>query len=264
MQPGSRASAADMTPDPTDRPAEKAAPDRAGRRGPGLGRYALVAAIVALVATVAYFAGQYLGFETLAENYVALTEWRDQNWALSIGAFFLVYVAAVAFSVPGAVWLTLLGGFLFGTVLGSGLVVTAATTGAVLVFLVARTALGEILRTRAQGWLSRMEKGFREGEISYLLIMRLVPAIPFFVANLVPAFLGARLWTFLWTTFVGIMPGTIVYISIGAGLGEQLSRGEAPDLGVIFEPHVLGPLLGLALLAALPLILKRLGVRRRP
>ncbi|MEM1300792.1 MAG: VTT domain-containing protein, partial [Pseudomonadota bacterium] len=130
------------------------------------------------------------------------------------------------------------------------------------IFLAAKTALGEALRARAGGWLSRMEEGFREGQISYLLIMRLVPAVPFFVANLAPAFFGVRTWTYIWTTFVGIIPGTVVYISIGAGLGEQLARGEAPDLGVIFQPHVLGPLLGLALLASLPLVLKKLGVIR--
>jgi uncharacterized membrane protein YdjX (TVP38/TMEM64 family) len=107
-----------------------------------------------------------------------------------------------------------------------------------------------------------MERGFREGEASYLLVMRLVPAVPFFVANVAPAFLGARLSTFVWTTFLGIVPGTVVFISVGAGLGEQLERGERPDLGVIFEPHILGPLLGLAALAALPLVLKRLGLRR--
>ena len=164
------------------------------------------------------------------------------------------------FSIPGATWLTLIGGFLFGTWLGAALVVPAATLGAVLIFLAARTALGDSLRQRAGKWIDPMEKGFREGEISYLLIMRLVPAVPFFVANLAPAFFGARLWTYVWTTFVGIIPGTVVYISIGAGLGEQLARGEAPDLGVITQPHVLGPLLGLAVLASLPLVLKKLGV----
>ncbi len=105
-----------------------------------------------------------------------------------------------------------------------------------------------------------MEDGFRAGEVSYLLIMRLVPAVPFFIANLAPAFLGARTFTFLWTTLLGIIPGTLVFISIGAGLEEQLSRGEAPDLGVIFEWHILGPLLGLAALSALPLILKSFGI----
>ena len=123
--------------------------------------------------------------------------------------------------------------------------------------------MGSEMCIRDSGWIARMEKGFQEGEVSYLLIMRLVPAMPFFIANLAPAFLGARTWTFVWTTFVGIIPGTVVYISVGAGLGEQLARGEAPDLGVIFQPHVLGPLLGLAVLAALPVALKKFGILKR-
>lgn len=206
------------------------------------------------------FGRDYLSFSALAEHYQDMVAWRDANWIASVLVFMGVYVAAVAFSVPGAVWLTLIGGFLFGTVLGSVLVVTAATLGALLIFLAARTALGDALRARAGGWLTRMEEGFREGQVSYLLIMRLVPVVPFFVANLAPAFFGVRTLTYVWTTFVGIIPGTVVYISIGAGLGEQLARGEAPDLGVIFQPHVLGPLLGLAVLASLPLVLKKLGV----
>lgn len=241
-----------------------------GRDGRGVGaerrsgwRRWLPAAVIAVGAVTAFvFLRDYLSFAALERNYEALLAARDADWGLAAGAYFLAYVAVVAFSVPGAVWLTLLGGFLFGHVWGVGLTVTAATIGATLVFLAARTALGDSLRARAGGWVHRLEGQFKEGETSFLLVMRLVPAIPFFIANLVPAFLGARLRTFVWTTFFGIMPGSAVYISIGAGLGEQLATGERPDLGVIFEPHVIGPLLGLAALAALPLVLKKLGIRR--
>ena len=198
----------------------------------------------------------YLSFSALAEHYETLIGWRDQHFALTVAVFVAVYILSVAFSLPGAVWLTIAGGFMFGIVFGAVLVVLSATTGAMLIFLAARTALGDTLRRAAGGSIARMEAGFRKGEVSYLLIMRLVPVVPFFVANIAPAFLGARTWTFAWTTLIGIIPGTIVYISIGAGLGEQLSRGEAPDLGVIFEWHVLGPLLGLAVLASLPLLLR--------
>lgn len=233
---------------------------KSGNNGTGWRRF-LPILIIALGAACALFvAKDYLNFAAIAENYQTLIDWRDQNWVLAVLVFALVYILVVAFSVPGAVWLTLVGGLLFGTVLGSILVVLAATAGAFAVFMAARTALGDSLRSRASGWLSRMEDGFRDGEVSYLLIMRLVPVVPFFVANLAPAFLGARTITFLWTTLLGIVPGTVVYISIGAGLGTQLAAGEAPDLGVIFEWHILGPLLGLAALAALPVLLKKLGV----
>ncbi|MEM9146337.1 MAG: VTT domain-containing protein [Pseudomonadota bacterium] len=217
----------------------------------------LIGAIAAIV-----FAGDAIGFASLERHYDALILWRDEHTLLAALTFFLAYVLVVAFSVPGALWLTLVGGLMFGVLAGGLLVVSAATLGATLIFLAARTALGDALKSRADGWLHRLEAGFRDGEVSFLLILRLVPAVPFFVANLAPAFLGARLVTFVWTTLVGIIPGTLVYISIGAGLGEQLARGEQPDLGVIFEPHVLGPLLGLAALAALPLVLKRLGYGR--
>ena len=223
---------------------------------PAWKRFGPVIAIAVIAVASFLLFRDYLSFSALAEHYGTLTEWRDRNYALALLVFMAIYVAAVAVSLPGAVWLTIAGGFLFGTVIGSVAVVAAATLGAVLIFLAARTALGDSLRNAAGAWLQKMEKGFRDGEVSYLLIMRLVPFVPFFVANVAPAFLGARLTTFLWTTFIGIIPGTVVYISIGSGLGEQLSRGEAPDIGVIFEWHVLGPLLGLAALSALPLLLR--------
>ncbi|MEM9097102.1 MAG: VTT domain-containing protein [Pseudomonadota bacterium] len=221
-------------------------------------------AVIAIGAVAGFvFLKDYLSFTALEQNYQALTDWRDQNFLLTILAFSGAYILAVVFSIPGAIWLTLLGGFLFGMVLGSVIVVLSATLGATGLFLAARTSFGALLRSKAGGWVSQLEARFKEGEISFMLIMRLVPAVPFFIANLVPAFLGVSLFNFVWTTLVGIIPGTIVFISIGSGLGEQLSRGEAPDLGVIFEPHVLGPLLGLALLSALPLILKKLGVTKK-
>lgn len=225
-------------------------------------RYLLLGAILVAACGAVLIARHYLNYSQLQDNYQALATWRDGHLALALAAYVVVYIAAVAFSVPGAVWLTLLGGFLFGILAGSFVVVLSATVGATLIFLAARTVLSGLLRRRAGGWIERLERGFRQGEVSFLLIMRLVPAMPFFVANLVPAFLGARLRTFVWTTLVGIAPATVVFVSIGAGLGEQLGRGEKPDLGVIFEPHILGPLLGLAALSALPLLLKRLGVTR--
>jgi len=220
-------------------------------------RFAPIAVILLGAGAALIFARDYLSFSVLAENYQALSEWRDEHRIAAIALFMLIYVLAVSFSLPGAVWLSLIGGLLFGTVLGSVMVVISATIGALAIFTAARTALGDTLRARADGWLKKMEDGFQAGAVSYLLIMRLVPVVPFFIANLAPAFLGARTWTFFWTTLIGIIPGTVVYISLGAGLGKQISRGVAPDLGVIFEWHVLGPLLGLAVLASLPLAIRR-------
>lgn len=215
-------------------------------------------AALALGGATAFWAfGDLLSWESFARHRVDLVAWRDGNWLLAAAGFVLVYAAAVALSVPGAVWLTLGAGFLFGTWVGTLLVVPAATLGACAVFLVARSALGGALAARAGGWLDRMRRGMAAGGASYLLILRLVPVVPFFIANLAPALLGARFGTFAWTTAVGIVPATAVFAGLGAGLGTTLDRGEAPDLGVIFAPEVLLPLLGLAALAALPLVLRR-------
>ena len=221
----------------------------------------LLSILITGVVMAFFFGGRHLNFQTVQENYTEMVAWRNANILLAALGYMILYTAAVALSIPGAIWLTLIGGFLFGTVAGSAMVIVSATLGATLIFLAARSTLGRMLRERAGDWIRSMETGFRKGEVSYLLIMRLVPAVPFFVANLVPAFLGARLRTFVWTTLIGISPGTVVYVSIGAGLGTQLETGQPPDLGAIFEPHIFGPLLGLAALSALPLVLKTPGPR---
>ena len=123
-------------------------------------------------------------------------------------------------------------------------------------------ALGcSVLHERAGPWLRRVDNEVAKGEISFLLVMRLIPAIPFFIANLAPAFVNVRLGNFIWTTFVGIAPATIVISSVGAGLAEVLDQGGEPNIGVIFEAHILLPLLGLAALAALPAVLRKLHER---
>ncbi|MFQ5567689.1 MAG: TVP38/TMEM64 family protein, partial [Paracoccaceae bacterium] len=208
-------------------------------------------------AVLAYFwAGDFLSLETVSENREALVGWRDSHLMTASLAFVVIYVVAVAFSVPGAIWLTMAGGFLFGTVPAAAMTVFSATVGATLIFLAARSSLGAVLHERAGPWLKRIDDEVARGEISFLLVMRLIPVIPFFVANLAPAFVKVRPGNFIWTTLVGIAPATVVVSSVGAGLGEVLDRGAEPDIGVIFAPHVLLPLLGLAALAALPVILR--------
>lgn len=240
---------------------DAASPDPAKKSNFFLRFLPLFALVAAGVAGFIFF-GDALNFESLRDNREALIAWRDQNVALAALAFLGVYTLVVALSIPGALWMTLLGGFLFGVTLGAPLIVIAATIGATIVFLVARTSLGEALRAKAGPWLKKLEAGFQENAWSYLLILRLVPAAPFFVVNVAPAFLGARLGTFIWTTAVGIIPGTVVFTSVGAGLGEVIARGEQPNIGIIFEPHVLGPLLGLAALSALPVVVKALRGKR--
>jgi uncharacterized membrane protein YdjX (TVP38/TMEM64 family) len=206
-----------------------------------------------------------LTFEAVSANREALLGWRDRNLAAAAAAYMAVYVTVVAFSLPGAFVMTVTGGFLFGLFPGVPLAVLSATIGATLIFLAARAGLGDALYARlraqgGQGFFARIEAGLRENQVSYLLLMRLVPAVPFVIANLAPAFFGVSLRTFFLTTLFGILPGTFITTWIGVGVGEVFDRGETPGAGLILEPHILGPILGLCALAALPILI---GRRRR-
>lgn len=198
----------------------------------------------------------YLSLDALRAHRQLLLHWRDSEPIVSVVVFAAVYIAVVALSLPGAVWMTIVAGFLFGPVVGSLYVVVAATGGAVILFLAARYACGNWLRRRAGCTIARMEAGFRENALSYLLFLRLVPIFPFWLVNLVPAFLGVPLRSFVLGTLIGIIPGSVVYCMVGSGVGAVIDAGGEPDLCLIFSPPVLLPLLGLALISLTPVIWK--------
>lgn len=200
---------------------------------------------------------EYVSLEQLRENRETLQQLVAENLLLMALIYIGIYALMVAFSVPGALIATLTGGFLFGTLVGGFVTVFAATIGASIVFLAAKTALGDVLRAKAGPTIQKMEAGFRENAFSYLLVLRLVPLFPFFLVNLAPAFLGVPLRTYVLATFFGIIPGTFVFASVGNGLGAIFDRGGEPDLGIIFQPEVLIPILGLAVLSLVPVIYRR-------
>jgi uncharacterized membrane protein YdjX (TVP38/TMEM64 family) len=206
-----------------------------------------------------------LTFESLRDNRQALLAFRDSHYVTMVAAYMLLYVLIVAFSLPGATIATLAGGFLFGLFPGVIFVLISATMGATLIFLAARMGFGRALSARmdaSSGTVRRIMEGIHENELSMLFLIRLVPVVPFFVANLLPALVGVSLQRYVVTTFFGIMPGTAVYTWVGAGLGEVFARGGTPDLSIIFDPAILGPILGLCALAALPILLKALRGRK--
>lgn len=226
-------------------------------------RLAPVALIVlGFAAFFAFDLDRFLSLEALKQNREALLAWRGDHQVLAALAFIAAYTLIVALSLPGAIWMTIAGGFLFGVVGGTIYVVIAATIGATGIFLAARYALSDLLRAKAGPTIRKMEAGFAENAMSYLLVLRLVPIFPFWLVNLVPAFLGVPLRTFVIGTFFGIIPGSAVYTLVGNGLGAVLDAGGKPDLGLIFAPEILAPIIGLALLSLVPVVYKRL--RRRP
>tara|TARA_A100001391_G_scaffold195104_1_gene172050 strand:- start:483 stop:1181 length:699 start_codon:yes stop_codon:yes gene_type:complete len=216
--------------------------------------------VIALVAASGwFFFRDYLSFEALRDNREALLAFRDANYLAMVAGYIVAYVAIVAFSLPGATPATLAGGFLFGLFPGAFYVVVSATLGAIVIFLAAKWGLGEALAARmdaSSGRIKRIKEGIEANELPMLFLIRLVPAVPFFVANLLPALVGVALGPYVFTTFFGIMPGTVVYTWVGAGLGEVFARGDTPDLGIIFEPMILGPILGLCALALLPIVIR--------
>jgi uncharacterized membrane protein YdjX (TVP38/TMEM64 family) len=216
----------------------------------------LAAAALAAIAALRHSGlGEYLSLDTLRTHRAELIAFVEKNFVLAALAYVGIYIAAVAFSFPGAVFLTLSGGFLFGAVTGTLLTVTAATAGATLIFLFARTIFGDNALERLGPQAQKLAANIKENAWSYLLVLRLVPLFPFFLVNLIPAFVGVRLPVYVLTTFFGIIPGTSVFSLSGAGLGSVLDKGEEFSVGSVLTPEIIAALIGLALLslAAIPL-----------
>jgi uncharacterized membrane protein YdjX (TVP38/TMEM64 family) len=207
-------------------------------------------AVVFLVALAwAFGLHRYLTLEALAAQREALAALVAARPVASALMYVAAYIAVVAFSLPGGAVMTLSGGLLFGAFIGACLAVLGATIGAAVLFLLARSAFAPLVAGRAEGLLGPLRAGLARDGFFYLLSLRLVPVFPFWLLNLAPALLGMAFAPYLAATFLGIMPGTLVFAGIGAGLDEVFLSGASPDLGVIFSPGVLLPLLGLASLS---------------
>ena len=228
-------------------------------------------AVVILLFTIAafglYFFSELISFEALKENRSDISNFRDENFILSIILFWLFYFLLIVFSLPGAAVASVSGGFLFGLNLGLLINVTAASTGATVLFILVRYGLKSFKYSRSSdfdnNFAVKIKNGLIQNQVSIMLILRLVPLVPFFLANILPALVGVRLFNFIWTTVIGIIPGGIVFTWIGAGVGEVFDRNEYPNIELLFTPAILGPLLGLAALILIPMILRHFGLLPR-
>lgn len=217
----------------------------------------LILVALAVAAVIASGLGDHLSLAELKARRDQLQGFVALHPVLSFGLYILIYIAVVSLSLPGALVMTLSGGFLFGPWLGAAAASSGASLGAAVIFLVCRTAVGDSLRGKAGSTISRIEEGVRRDAFSYILTLRLIPVMPFWLVNLAAGFVNIPLRTFLAATVLGILPGSLVYSGLGAGLGEVFASGQEPNLRVIFEPHVLLPLVGLGLLSLLPVVLRR-------
>jgi uncharacterized membrane protein YdjX (TVP38/TMEM64 family) len=215
-----------------------------------------VVAVAALLAARVSPIGQLISLDTLRVYHGSLAEWVAANTVLAAIGYVAIYIVATALSFPGGALLSLTGGFLFGPVFGTVLISAGATTGAAIVFLFARKLFGDQALAKIGEQQPQLVAGIRRNAWSYLLVMRLIPLFPFFLVNLVAAFVGVSLPTYLLTTIFGILPGSIVYALSGAGLGDVLDRGSNLSVGSVFTPTIIAALVGLSVLSLLSLVVR--------
>lgn len=237
----------------------------------------LVAAMVLVLATGAY---KELKLENLIARRDDLRAFVATHEAKALALYVALYVGVVALSVPGAVFVTIFGGFLFGWLAGGLAAAAAAIVGSVIVFLIARTAVGDVLVRRAGPRLRRLADGFREDAFSYLLFLRLVPLFPLWLVNLAPALFGVPLKTFALATAIGILPGTFAFAFAGAGLDSVIAAQKAAklaciaaggtdcykalDLHALITPKLVIALAFLGVMALIPILARRYVRRLRP
>ena len=233
----------------------------------------LVVLCVLFISFFAFGLDHYLSFSYVSENRDKLLLMVQEHYVLALTAYFLFYIIAVAASLPGGLLITVSGGFLFGWFVGGLVTVFAATIGATILFLVATTSVGDALRTKAGPWLNKLEAGFQKDGLSYLLFLRLVPAFPFWLVNIAPAFLGVSLRTYVIGTFIGIIPGTFVFAFLGRGLDsiiiEQhtmydacVKSGKADcvynfEVTSLITPEIILAFIALGVISLVPVIVKK-------
>lgn len=213
--------------------------------------------IIGIVAFFSFGGQRYLSLDALKDHYQQILAFADDYFVLSILIFVFIYIIIVAFSIPGATVMTLLGGLIFGLLLGSLVVVISATIGASVVFFAVRSALGETLKQKAKGSIEKMRLGLEKDAFNYLMVLRLIPIFPFFVINIAAGMLGVKFRDFFWATLLGIIPGSIVYVWVGTSLSYVIQQGNDINLKIILEPQFILPIIALAILSVVPVFIKK-------
>ena len=200
-------------------------------------------------------AHDFFNWQLLSQHYNAIKTFAvNQQWQSYLW-FLCAYMVAVAFSLPVASLLTLAGGAILGWP-AAPLVVLAATAGAGIVFLAARNLFTNTLPRWTGPFIGKLEDGFSQNAFFYLLALRIIPTTPFWVLNIVPALTRMSINKFLIATFIGIIPGSCVYIWVGHSFDEVLATGQTPDLMVLANPNLLLPLTALGVFVLIPVFIK--------
>lgn len=217
-----------------------------------MGKIVLLAILGLGIGAFFYFdLGQYFSLEALKANRDNLLTYTNANFTTAVTLFVVLYIVQTGFSLPGGAIMTLAGGFLFGSVLGTLFVNIGATTGATLAFLAARYLLRDWVEGKFGDRIEPIQAGFAKNAFSYLMTLRLIPAFPFFLVNLVSGLTRVNLGTYILATSVGIIPGSFVFAFAGKQLGSINSLGE------IASPPVLMAFTLLGLLALMPIAYRK-------
>jgi uncharacterized membrane protein YdjX (TVP38/TMEM64 family) len=216
--------------------------------------------VIIVLSLIAYFSGvgHYLSIDELKKQRAVLEQFVQSHPALSPLVYILIYAVAVSLSLPGGTFLTIIGGFLFMQPWGTIFAVCGATIGAICLFLIAKSALGGVLKEKAGPFLNKFADGFQQNAASYMLFLRLVPLFPFWAVNLAPAFLGVSFSTYAWTTAIGILPGAFALAQAGVALGTILDSNEPFSIAGVFNIQMRIALIALGILALLPVLIKKL------
>lgn len=219
--------------------------------------------LIATALGAAWYFGLFdlFSLAALRENYEGLRAFVDRNPVLAYGSFIAIYAVATTLMMPGALWITIAGGLMFGLLGGTIATVTGATLGASILFFAAKTSLGSALRRMAGKYVRKIEGEFKANQVSYIFAMRFVPAMPFPVANVVPAFLGAKYHWYFMTTALGIIPGVLAYTWIGAGAGAVFASGEELDLAAVAR-QLIPAGIALGVVSLLPVAYKKIVGRK--
>lgn len=219
--------------------------------------------IIALMA-VGYFTGFYKGlnFETLRYHHHELTEYVNNHPVMTPFMFIGAYFLATTLSIPGALFLSLLGGFLFSEPWSTLYVLIGGTGGATCLFLAARNTLGGFLKEKRGRWLSKIQASFNENAVSYMLFFRFIPLLPFWLTNLAPAFFNVRLKTYIWTTFVGITPRAFIFTEAGRGQSSIFESSEPFLVSSVLNTNEKIGLMCLAFFSIIPILTKKWGKKK--
>ena len=214
--------------------------------------------VLLLLMVITYLTGltKYISLESLKKNHRLLQSLVVAYPFLSVFTYILIDALTTALSIPVGLFLSIFAGVLFPQPYSTAIMAFGGTLGSACLFLIARTAIGNLLKQRAGPFLINMERGFHENAASYMLFLRLVPIFPFWLVNLAPAFFNIPFFTFVWTTFVGVIPIAFILTQAGAGLGKIIDSSAELSLHTIFNADVKLALLALSLFSVIPLFLK--------